>query len=619
MKEIDLDDASLKNDLEEYLTLIYQDLIIKQGSKEHRGITVLTFSTFIKVPIFIGDKILHSISKKDNLDENDFISLISTLYFGDFETKKELLFNILDFNKDGTIKKENVTLFYFHLNHHNEIKNESEIIKIFCNNNILGYLKFMNRITSSNNYLFFELDRVIKEKCPINTNFILPNKKRILKINNILEKSYQDNTYNFSKTFSTLSLSISDKEDNMFYPSLYSKQQKPELILIDNKDTLTDKQYNAKVYFEEKKSTIVEGYSYIIHKEQIKMVFLQITKYDILFYEDESKNSLFKIFNLTNCYFLFKEGLNTHHNFEYSITLKFLLNEFTIYNASQQNYNQISSSLKENFPNNKEFDVKYEMLIDISITHSGFIKLIRHKNNKKLFIAKIICKEKLSLKEYKLIKSEIDVIQVCKHPNIILCEEVIEDFDFIYIIMEYMHCGDLEHFINRFEDTITLTIKRNIIIQIIKGVKYLHTHGIMHRDLKPENILLTEQNNELIVKIADFGLSTVLSEFETTNEGYGTIGYVAPEVLTRAPYNHKIDIWSMGVIIYYIISGELPFNNTEDEEKIAKSTVIGNLEFDELIWKNQPIELVEFICNCLEKNPRNRLSFKDLVTYFCIS
>ena len=65
-------------------------------------------------------------------------------------------------------------------------------------------------------------------------NFILPNKKRILKINNILEKSYQDNTYNFSKTFSTLSLSISDKEDNMFYPSLYSKQQKPELILIDN-------------------------------------------------------------------------------------------------------------------------------------------------------------------------------------------------------------------------------------------------------------------------------------------------------------------------------------------------------------------------------------------------
>ena len=293
--------------------------------------------------------------------------------------------------------------------------------------------------------------------------------------------------------------------------------------------------------------------------------------------------------------------------------------KITIYNASQQNYNQISSSLKENFPNNKEFDVKYEMLIDISITHSGIIKLIRHKNNKKLFIAKIICKEKLSLKEYKLIKSEIDVIQVCKHPNIILCEEVIEDFDFIYIIMEYMHCGDLEHFINRFEDTITLTIKRNIIIQIIKGVKYLHTHGIMHRDLKPENILLTEQNNELIVKIADFGLSTVLSEFETTNEGYGTIGYVAPEVLTRAPYNHKIDIWSMGVIIYYIISGELPFNNTEDEEKIAKSTVIGNLEFDELIWKNQSIELVEFICNCLEKNPRNRLSFKDLVTYFCIS
>lgn len=619
MKEIDLVDSLFRNDLEKYLTFIYQDLIIKQGTKENIGITILTFSTFIKVPIFIGDKILHSISKKDNLNENEFILLIKNLYFADFETKKDLIFNIVDFDKNGTVKKENITLFYFHLNHNNEVKNETEINKIFGNNNILGYLQFMNRMTN-NNYLYTELERLIKEKCPINTNFILVDKKRKIKFEDILETSYQDNTYNFSKTLSTLPFSISDKDDNTFYPSFYSKQQnpEPESILLENSNYFMEKQYNTNDAFEEKKFTNSENYSYIIHEGKIKFVFLQITQHDILFYENESKKSLFKIFNLSNCYFLVKGDLNKHQNFEYSITLKFLAHEFTIYNPSQQIYSKISSCLKELLPKNNEMYEKYEILTDISITHYGFIKLIRQKSNKKLFIAKIIHKKKLSLKEHKLAKSEIDITKVCKHQNVILCEDVIEDFDYIYIIMEYMQCGDLENFISKFEEKVNQTIKRKIIIQIIKGVEYLHSHGIIHRDLKPENILLMDHNNEIIIKIADFGLSTVLSEFEKTNEGYGTIGYVAPEVLTRTPYNHKIDIWSMGVIIYYIISGELPFNNSEDEEKIAKSTVLDNLEFDELIWKNQPIELIEFICGCLEKDPRNRLSFKDLMC-FCFS
>jgi serine/threonine protein kinase len=102
-----------------------------------------------------------------------------------------------------------------------------------------------------------------------------------------------------------------------------------------------------------------------------------------------------------------------------------------------------------------------------------------------------------------------------------------------------------------------------IIYQIMLGVRYLHSFGIVHRDLKLENIMMTESNDHGQPKIVDFGLSKIIGPSETATEPFGTLGYVAPEVLKKSPYSFSCDIWSLGCILYALLSGSLPFDHNE--------------------------------------------------------
>ena len=88
--------------------------------------------------------------------------------------------------------------------------------------------------------------------------------------------------------------------------------------------------------------------------------------------------------------------------------------------------------------------------------------------------------------------------------------------------------------------------------QIASALYYLHSYGIAHRDLKLENILLVDESDESPIKLADFGLAKMLGPNETSNEKFGTMGYVAPEVLLGWSYTKSVDLWSLGVIIYIL-------------------------------------------------------------------
>jgi serine/threonine protein kinase len=89
--------------------------------------------------------------------------------------------------------------------------------------------------------------------------------------------------------------------------------------------------------------------------------------------------------------------------------------------------------------------------------------------------------------------------------------------------------------------------------------KYFNSFGIIHRDIKLENILVTSQGDDAQLKISDFGLSKILGPGETCKDPFGTMSYVAPEVLLSKPYNKACDIWSMGVVVYVLLSGLMPF------------------------------------------------------------
>ena len=177
-----------------------------------------------------------------------------------------------------------------------------------------------------------------------------------------------------------------------------------------------------------------------------------------------------------------------------------------------------------------------------------------HLLTKELRAIKIIKKESMSNSDIELVKGEIDIMKLCRHPNIVQLFDHFENSDYIFIIMEYLKGGDLEQYLNKINFRVTENRARSIINQIASGIKYLHEYGILHRDLKPENIMLTENTDNGIIKIMDFGLSKILGPDEKVTDGFGTLSFVAPEVLIRQPYNRQIDIWSVGVILYYMLS-----------------------------------------------------------------
>ena len=92
---------------------------------------------------------------------------------------------------------------------------------------------------------------------------------------------------------------------------------------------------------------------------------------------------------------------------------------------------------------------------------------------------------------------------------------------------------------------------------------YMHGKGVVHRDLKLENIMMTEGSERGHPKIVDFGLSKIIGPTETANEPFGTLGYVAPEVLKKQPYTFSCDVWSIGCILYALLSGSLPFDHND--------------------------------------------------------
>ena len=202
----------------------------------------------------------------------------------------------------------------------------------------------------------------------------------------------------------------------------------------------------------------------------------------------------------------------------------------------------------------------------------GLVKRGEHKKSGKEVAVKIVKKKELSLKDIELLKREIEVLKICQHPNIIRFYDVFENSDYIYIVMEYLKGGDFFTYLELKNFKISEDRAREIAHQIATSIYYLHSFGIAHRDLKPENILMVDGSGDSQIKLVDFGLSKTFGPGETCCEPFGTLCYVAPEILLQKPYHKSVDCWSFGIIIYLMLSRHLPFDSNDDKE-IGRKTI----------------------------------------------
>jgi len=207
------------------------------------------------------------------------------------------------------------------------------------------------------------------------------------------------------------------------------------------------------------------------------------------------------------------------------------------------------------------------------------------RTNEKIAI-KILKKEAIrSTEEMNLIRTEIDIMKHSKHHSIIHYVDHYENSDYIFIVMELVKSGTLQNYLEKKNFDISEKIAAKIAYQIADALLYLHKYGIFHRDLKPENILIqvtnSINNNEQVeLKLMDFGLSKIIGNQEKASEGYGTMVFISPEVIIGKPYDDKVDIWSLGIIIYYMLSGDIPFlPKSKDINEMALKIVQQDLVF----------------------------------------
>lgn len=167
-------------------------------------------------------------------------------------------------------------------------------------------------------------------------------------------------------------------------------------------------------------------------------------------------------------------------------------------------------------------------------------------------------KNKYPADKISVIRNELDILKMMDHPHIVKVYDYYEDVDNFNIVMEYCKGGELfEHISKRgvFDETMASDIMK----QILSAISYLHLQNIIHSDLKAENIMfVNEDDTDLHCKLIDFGMASKYNPEKKLSHIQGTPYYIAPEVLMNS-YDSKADIWSVGVLLYILLTGTPPF------------------------------------------------------------
>ncbi|MBN2134471.1 MAG: protein kinase [Acidobacteria bacterium] len=204
-------------------------------------------------------------------------------------------------------------------------------------------------------------------------------------------------------------------------------------------------------------------------------------------------------------------------------------------------------------------------------------------------------------------KNEAKAAALLNHPNIVTIHDFGEDSKKYFIVMELLKGEDLKKIIDE-EKELDLEYKLDIIMKIAEGLKYAHSHNVIHRDIKPANIMLLENKD---VKITDFGIAHLESSHITkTGTLVGTPDYMSPEQVLSQKIDNRSDIFSLGVIMYQLLSGRKPFQANSISSVMYK---IANTEppVFESLKLNIPFEVECIVMRALEKNPMKRYQELD--------
>ena len=228
-----------------------------------------------------------------------------------------------------------------------------------------------------------------------------------------------------------------------------------------------------------------------------------------------------------------------------------------------------SSFILDKFSKQKNLTKKYKFVSLIGSGAFGKVRLYVDAHTKSFRYAIKTIKKNFLRSNIESIKSEINILRSLDHPNIVKYFETYEDENYLHIVMEYIEGDNLFRVLTRQNK---FKFSERIIAQIMKcllvAVLFLHHNGIIHRDIKPENIVFVKSDKFDALKLIDFGLS-IQQNARKSNRRVGTPYYMAPEMI-MGNFNFASDVWSIGVILFIMVTGKLPFRGKSKNEVFEK-------------------------------------------------
>ncbi|XP_045545244.1 serine/threonine-protein kinase ULK3 isoform X2 [Salmo salar] len=241
-------------------------------------------------------------------------------------------------------------------------------------------------------------------------------------------------------------------------------------------------------------------------------------------------------------------------------------------------------------------------------TYATVYKAYRKGDNREVVAVKVVGKKSLNKVSMENLLTEIEILKTVRHPHIVQLKDFQWDSENIYLILEWCSGGDLSRFIHS-RRMLPERVARLFLQQIACALQFLHNHNISHLDLKPQNILLSGS----VLKLADFGFASYMSPWDEQSALRGSPLYMAPEMVCRRQYDSRVDLWSVGVILYETLFGRAPFASRS------------YAELEEKIRSDKPIELPagarvsrncrDLLLRLLDRDPDTRLTFTQFFSH----
>ena len=540
--------------LSNYFNLLFDSISVKE---EKPYISIRTFENYLDLPMIICDKLFNyfDTEKHNKLYKANFTNNFVNLFSNSLDIKISFFTHFFDFKECNSIHIENLKIifYYFHsISHNSSIEQIDQMLS-----KMFSFTEDHQTMTT--------------EECA----FIIKNKYSSLFILFYVFISIY-------KPFTANVISYINRKRNESLCDIAS------LGLIEIKDDVFSYVNNELIEYLNRNENIKEEEVFLFNRKFIFMKeHLMINK---------------NLYPLKNSFLENEKG---------TLSL-FLCNDteikFEIANEPISKF----TSLYETYHYSPKMNEHYYIEGEIGDGQFGMIKLCTSIKTKENFAVKIIDKEnkKINIQWEK----DISKLLIKNHnTNVIKCYDIFETRKFLFIIYEYLPFGNLSDFL--FSTTILLTSKeiKAILIDVLNGLSFLNKFYIIHRDIKPENILINKQSTYVLT---DFGFGKVVPYGEKTDEGFGTPCYASPEIISRKSYDKATDIWSIGVLAYYLIYGQLPFDDEDSNFSIIKRKIL-NIDYQLLPPETEePPENYQFTFDLINKflqHDEKRISLTDFI------